>query len=106
MRRWIVTVPDKLPNIAHSPDGHPEPGVADIHIPNDIGLRQGLPRAPLMGLREIVSGLGLGNTCASLIPANATLLDNSAAAMRHCGVWVLFMTESAPPHGSSPASDR
>jgi hypothetical protein len=74
VRRWFGAIPHKLPDIAHPTDGHPVPGVADIHVPHDIGRRQRLARAPLMGNREIVfcdramklrrkSGLGLGSTC-------------------------------------------
>ena len=71
MRRWSIAIPHKLTDIAHPTDGHPEPGVADIGVPMDIRLRQGLPGAPLMGNGEIIgalrrrreSGLGLRVTC-------------------------------------------
>jgi hypothetical protein len=74
MGRWSSAVPNKLPDIAHPTDGHPVPGVADVRVPMDIGRRQRLARAPLMGSREIVfwdramkprrdSGLGLGGVC-------------------------------------------
>ena len=60
MRRWTIAIPNKLAGIAHTADRHPEPGVADIRVPMDIARRQRLPWAPVMGNREIVSGLGLG----------------------------------------------
>jgi len=86
MRRWSIAIPNKLACIAHPPDGHPEPGVADIGVPVHIGLRQRLPRTPLMGNREIVralkrrgeSRLGLGDTCGSSDPGQRD------AARQHC----------------------
>jgi hypothetical protein len=63
VRRWISAIPNKLAGITHPADGDPVPGVADIRVPMDIGRRQGLSWTPLVGFREIVSGLCLGGIC-------------------------------------------
>jgi hypothetical protein len=80
MRRWISSIPNKLADVTHPADRDPVPGVADTHVPNDIGRRQGLPRAPLMGLREVVSGLGLSGIC-----GQADTGQHDAARQQCCG---------------------
>ena len=68
---------DKLTAIGLEPVVDPVPGVADIHVPNDVGLRQVLPWAPLIGPRVLPWAV----PAASPTAATARLLDSTAPAM-------------------------
>lgn len=49
VRRWIIALVDKVTTVGLEATVDPVPGVADVHVPNDVGLRQRLPWAPLIG---------------------------------------------------------
>ncbi len=62
-RRWIIAIPNGIPaatDITLRAANEEVPGVADTRVPNYVGLRQGLPWAPLMGAFR--PGIGVGGT--------------------------------------------
>ena len=94
MWRRRSSVPHELADITHPADRDPEPGVADVGVPVHIVHRQSLPRAPLVGSREVVGGdlrRGVGGVRASPNPAAAMPPDSSAAVMIRVGWRWMFM---------------
>jgi hypothetical protein len=59
IRWWIISLINKMTTISLEPVVDPVPGVADIHVPNNICLRQVLAWAPLIW----ASCVGLGRAC-------------------------------------------
>ena len=45
VRRWVIALVDKVTTVGLEAVVDPVPGVADVHVPNDVGLRQRLPWA-------------------------------------------------------------